>query len=1238
MKKITLLMMFLIASITIGYGQFIRLNQYPSQTIVSDNLGFDQVITLGAFSTEYSKLSNLIVGLDYQFSCTTDDVNKYITVPDWENNVIIHGPSPLTVTAITSSDILLHYSDDADCSSGFTSNTVTLKALLTCPPPSIINVTSLTTNSATITWTPQGTETSWQTLVLENGSPAPTVSTIGETATATSLITTTLTAGTSYQFYVRSNCGTEFSPWNGPENFTTSCLAVSSFSESFETTAIDELPLCWSSILNGVGLSPNASIGVQENASVSGTKSIALQNNFSEPTANIILVSPNLNNVGAGTHRIKFFAESWDIATLQIGTLNSLGNDGYFNLISEIQTTSVNNEYIVDFSGYTGTDGFIALKNASDISFSSIFIDDIRWELAPLCDDVTNITINEVTPNTGNITWTPNGGETEWNIVYGSPTDSDPNLLLSTIQTLTTTPTATILGLSENTTYNVWVRSVCGGVDGIGAWIGPKTLSTTCAGVATLQENFDTTLEGSLPTCWTSIVEGAAGFSGVYIYGYGGHSGSNSMQLNNGNSNSDARIMLVSPKLSTLPTGTHRLKFFSYGNAVPLLVEVGTINNPNNSGYFTTYETITLTGSYQEYTVDFSGYLGTDTFIAFKHTGSDIYTSIFIDDVRWEMTPLCDDETNLAGSEVTTSSATISWIVNGSETAWDVVYGESSITDPNTLTPITPNVSLNPTTSLSGLTENTSYNVWVRSACGGTDGNGAWIGPLTIQTACNATDLVNENFETTLFEELPDCFSSFISGPSVDLFASVYAVEFNGNSGNNAVQIYNGTSSSTNDYVALVLPNLSTLSTATHRLKFYAKTNFGPGAISIGTLDGTTDTSVFTMFAERTIDENYTEIIVEFTTYVGTDQLVAIRNTSGEYVSVFIDDVRWELAPLFADVIDIEASDITTTSATINWTQQGSETQWDVVFGSIDITDPSTLTPIVPAPMNTPTKTITGLTANTDYNVWVRSVCGGTDGNGAWMGPIIFTTKCYATEVPYTQNFETANVPNLPSCSGVENINNGKVWNTATILDYGFNSKVLQYEYTCQNAADTWYYTQGINLVGGTTYKISYKYGSNSTLFMEKMKVAYGTSAGFDGMTQELANHDMINFNVALTNEVTFTPTSSDTYYFGFNAYSDACQYYLYVDDIVIDTNLSTPGLSAEKATIYPNPVKDVLNISHTGNITNVSVFNLLGQKVLNKNFNESKVQINLSDLTIGTYLVKTTINNQIITSKIVKE
>ena len=160
MKKITLLMMFLIASITIGYGQCIRLNQYPSQTIVSDNLGFDQVITLGAFSTEYSKLSNLIVGLDYQFSCTTDDVNKYITVTDWDNNVLIHGPSPLTVTAITSSDILLHYSDDADCSSGFTSNTVTLKALLTCPPPSIINVTSLTTNSATITLTPQGTETS----------------------------------------------------------------------------------------------------------------------------------------------------------------------------------------------------------------------------------------------------------------------------------------------------------------------------------------------------------------------------------------------------------------------------------------------------------------------------------------------------------------------------------------------------------------------------------------------------------------------------------------------------------------------------------------------------------------------------------------------------------------------------------------------------------------------------------------------------------------------------------------------------------------------------------------------------------------------------------------------------------------------------------------------------------------------------------------------------------------------
>lgn len=1239
MKKIILVLLLLIATATLGYGQCIRLNQYPLNTIASNNIGIEQTIVLGVFSSEYSKLTNLIVGGNYLFTCTSEEVNKYITVTDWSNNVIVHGASPLSVTGITSSDILLHFSDDAECTSNFDSNTATITAILTCPPPSSIAVSGITTTGASISWTPQGSETLWQTLVLSEESQAPTASSVGTTSSTTSITVNDLVPATTYHIYVRTNCGTELSPWNGPKIFSTNCIPITAFNESFETTPVDTLPNCWTTIIGGMGVSENASVSVQETSAVSGTRSVGLQNNFSAEGSTIMLVSPNLSNVSSGTHRIKFFAETWETGTLQVGTIDSTTGDGYFSVITTFELTATNNEYIVDFTSYMGTDTFIAFKNTSAMPYSSIFIDDIRWELLPLCADVTNISVNQVTPTTAAFTWTGNDDETQWEIVFSESTNNDPTTLIPVAPSVNLLSETTITGLNANTQYNVWVRSVCGGSDGNGAWIGPKTFSTSCNAVATFQENFDTTAVGSLPNCWSSIVEGTTGFSsGVYIYNYGGYSGSNSMQMNSGNSGSNAKIMLVSPNLSTLTTSSHRVKFFANGNTENQTLEIGTINTPNATGIFTSYQTITLTNTYQEYTVDFSGYLGTDTFIAFKHPNTSIFASIFIDDVRWELTPLCDDVIDLLPVEVTTTTATISWEAAGIETQWDLVYSSISVTDPTTLTPVTPSISGVTETTLINLIPNTAYHIWVRSVCGGTDGNGAWIGPLKIKTPCVPTDLVNENFETTSFEEIPNCFNTFITGPTIDPFASVYGVEFNGNSGTNAAQLYNGTSSSISDYVVLVLPNLSTLTTATHRLKFFARTDYGPGNISVGTLNGTTSTSTFTTFEEHIINENYSEFVVEFTSYIGTDTFVGIRNTSGEYTSVFVDDVRWELAPLCADVANIESTSISTNTATIEWIQQGSETQWDVVVGNFNATDPTTLSPINPAPTNAPLTTLTGLTENTTYKVWVRSVCGETNGNGVWMGPITFTTLCNATSLPYVQNFETANIPNVPSCSIVENFGNGNSWKTNTISMYGFNSKVLQYEYTCSSAANTWYYTHGLNLTAGIPYTISYKYGSNSEAFVEKMKVAYGTSPVVTNMTNVIADHDNINFNVAVTNEATFTPEASGTYYFGFNAYSDSCQFYLYVDDIIIQNSLSIKDISHKEVLIYPNPAKNIINISHNNIISNVSIYNIVGQKVIDINFNVSKVQMDLSAFPSGTYLVKSVVDDQVITSKVIKE
>ena len=55
----------------------------------------------------------------------------------------------------------------------------------------------------------------------------------------------------------------------------------------------------------------------------------------------------------------------------------------------------------------------------------------------------------------------------------------------------------------------------------------------------------------------------------------------------------------------------------------------------------------------------------------------------------------------------------------------------------------------------------------------------------------------------------------------------------------------------------------------------------------------------------------------------------------------------------------------------------------------------------------------------------------------------------------------------------------------------------------------------------------------------------------------------------------------------------------------------------------YPNPTQDVINFTYKDAITEVEVYNVLGQKVLIAVPNATSATINVSNLAVGTYLVK---------------
>jgi hypothetical protein len=113
--------------------------------------------------------------------------------------------------------------------------------------------------------------------------------------------------------------------------------------------------------------------------------------------------------------------------------------------------------------------------------------------------------------------------------------------------------------------------------------------------------------------------------------------------------------------------------------------------------------------------------------------------------------------------------------------------------------------------------------------------------------------------------------------------------------------------------------------------------------------------------------------------------------------------------------------------------------------------------------------------------------------------------------------------------------------------------------------------------------------------------------------------------------------TAGETYYVRVSGYTNA-RIGSFCLDIATNQSLANTDFDKNNFTVYPNPVKDILNVSYTQNISNVAVYNMLGQEVVSKTMDANQGQIDLSALASGTYLVKVKTETAVQTIKIVKQ
>ncbi len=88
--------------------------------------------------------------------------------------------------------------------------------------------------------------------------------------------------------------------------------------------------------------------------------------------------------------------------------------------------------------------------------------------------------------------------------------------------------------------------------------------------------------------------------------------------------------------------------------------------------------------------------------------------------------------------------------------------------------------------------------------------------------------------------------------------------------------------------------------------------------------------------------------------------------------------------------------------------------------------------------------------------------------------------------------------------------------------------------------------------------------------------------------------------------------------------------------NLVVDNELSVAEQTIENFTLFPNPVKDVLNLSlFPLTVNDIAIYDIMGKKL---NCNYSNSSINVSSLSEGTYFLKINTGNTVLTRRFLKE
>ncbi len=928
-----------------------------------------------------------------------------------------------------------------------------------CTTPSALSLVTRTNTSITLSVTPGNP---FHQIEYGPLGFAPGSGTLTPWYTGLTRVITGLSGSTGYDFYVRDSCANgQKSAWTTYYGFSTTCASPATI-PWFEN--FDHQSFAPRTTFNGLGTYmcgwiPNPNQGYAwvtgppfqtftfsgPASDHSGRSKYMLTDRFGlvgggNNTA--ILRTPQINLAGATQPSISFWyhmfglqVDSLIVEASQVGSSNwvRLGsipaNPSQFS--SQTSPWRQQTYPLTTFAGQTVNIRFIGKGTNTFPSLSRIAIDDIFVGQASGCIPPSNFVNTSVQATSASFSLVL-GSSTHHQISYGTPGTGAGG---GSIQRFSGTTTS-VSGLTANTTYEAYVRDSCGPAS-FSSWIGPITFTTACTAFnAPWTENFDNSSwvapafnqPGTWPNCWSrstltglTMLVGPPSFNTAQTGPSDDHSpgsaGKYVFMDAIGFASSNTSTQFFTPLINLTPLNVPELSFWYH--AFGSQIAGAQLHVINSSGVATQVwsssgqQQTTETAPWQEVIVSLAAFANQTIQLRFTgeaNSANAFFCQLAFDDLDVHEMPSCPKPTGFTLLNANSNSINLSW--SGGASPWVVKYGPSGF-NPNTSG--TRVVASSNPFLLTGLSPNTTYDVYVKDSCGPTSVS-VWSTLVSASTTCLAINApLTESFNSApwvvgtwpnLAGSIGGCWSRSAGSAATEFFWAVGQGPMQSNTSgpnqgiNGAKYLYTaGFGISNNAIARITSPWVNTQPLNTPLLRFYSHlfdlTNLN-GSIQVYADSGTgwnlvysvqngTQTSAFSPWTLHEVPlPDYAETTVRFQ-FRGS----AVSQFNG-YCELAIDEFGLVEAPVPTCSVptNIFAQSVTINSANVVFTPGGGGST-RIAYGLAGYTPTNATSAAVN--ISSPFS-IANLAANTTYNVYLKDTCPSIGLASAWIGPMVFTT------------------------------------------------------------------------------------------------------------------------------------------------------------------------------------------------------------------------------------------------------